>query len=177
LGSIDVSRLRCGVVSYLTLPDASRDKNVPTSLGAAPNLQVSLSGKVLANQSFGGFAAEINAILGNKTLTSLSAFRKWDEFDTSDGDQTTVNAMDLNSGEQAQRQFTQEFRVAGVGAGDLDWVAGLFYFDEDVESTEIWAGTRLQLFGGLRGIREATTASRGSLFTPTLANSRPKGWR
>jgi iron complex outermembrane receptor protein len=69
------------------------------------------------------------------TLTSITALRKLERFDNSDGDFTTAQLLSetaANLTDTTIDTFTQEFRLAG-STDRMDWLVGAFYFDEDVE--------------------------------------------
>jgi outer membrane receptor protein involved in Fe transport len=69
------------------------------------------------------------------TLTSITALRKLERFDNSDGDFTTAQLLSqtaANLTDTTLDTFTQEFRLSG-STDSIDWLLGAFYFDEDVE--------------------------------------------
>ncbi len=66
------------------------------------------------------------------TFKSLSSRRRMDE-DSNNNFGGTLNANGLNISERTeQQQWSQEFQLIGR-YDDLQWVAGLYYFQEDVE--------------------------------------------
>jgi iron complex outermembrane recepter protein len=67
--------------------------------------------------------------LGGMTLTSLTQYRDQDADIVADLDGTTVRYWQLEYDEQ-EETFTQEFNLNGSGEGRLDWVAGLFYYND-----------------------------------------------
>ncbi|MDB5422688.1 MAG: tonB dependent receptor family protein [Phenylobacterium sp.] len=75
-----------------------------------------------------GISANLELNLGEVKLKSISAYRK----------STTANAVDLDGtpadvgaffSEYKQHQWSQEFQLTG-SFDKLDWIAGLYYFDE-----------------------------------------------
>lgn len=76
-----------------------------------------------------GVSAEINARVGEYTITSITARRTWDQFDGLDSDQTALNVLDINFGSNTLEQVSQELRLTSPDAGRIRYVAGLFYFD------------------------------------------------
>lgn len=70
---------------------------------------------------------------GDYTLTSITAFRH-NEFDTlADDDYTPQDLVNVNFNEDSD-QFSQEFRIASPIEEKYDWVAGIYYFDNDLSS-------------------------------------------
>ncbi len=70
---------------------------------------------------------EMELDLGGVTLTSVTGYRKSEEFQTQDFDGTTA---DLYFAQRTQdyRQFSQEFRAAGQISSNFDYVVGVYYF-------------------------------------------------
>ena len=83
-----------------------------------------------------GSAVEVNWDIGDYTLTSISAVRGYDidgnSSDDYDGQPVTVIGLAQVS-DVSQDQFTQELRIASPDDGRLTYVAGLFYFDQQVD--------------------------------------------
>ncbi len=77
----------------------------------------------------GGFSAEVNVELGDHTLTSLTAWRRWTMESINDPD--SVNYTFLNDFliYQEHNQFSQEFRITSPSDRDLTYVAGVFFYD------------------------------------------------
>jgi iron complex outermembrane receptor protein len=71
----------------------------------------------------------VNWNIGDLELVSITAYRSLDFFGNSDNDFTAVPIFETGGGED-QEQFSQEFRLLG-SQGDLNWLLGLFYFDQD----------------------------------------------
>ncbi|HEX3914383.1 MAG TPA: TonB-dependent receptor [Steroidobacteraceae bacterium] len=82
------------------------------------------------NNSNDGADLTANIDLGGVKLTGISAYNKLIRREYADWDATQFNASDeyLNSDFNV---FSQELRLA-AGSGRFDWVAGLFYSDEDL---------------------------------------------
>lgn len=71
---------------------------------------------------------EINWDIGNFTLTSITAYRDFDELQTQDFDATSADFF-ATSRAQTYEQFSQELRVAGPVGERLDFVLGAYFFD------------------------------------------------
>ncbi|MFT6048148.1 MAG: iron complex outermembrane receptor protein [Arenicella sp.] len=86
-------------------------------------------------------SAQVTAGLGDLTLTSITAYREWDNTEIREGDFTS-NAGDValpvnfssvffqlhDIGIQSWEQFSQEVRIASADDQALTWQAGLFYW-------------------------------------------------
>jgi len=71
-------------------------------------------------------------VLGDVTFTSITAYRETDNAALSDIDGTPLRIGYFRSPYRIQEQFTQEFQLSGLSWNErLDYVVGLYYFDED----------------------------------------------
>jgi iron complex outermembrane receptor protein len=100
-----------------------------------------------------GFSAEVNWDVGDLTFTSITAHRAYNGLDNNEFDLNPPgfgNDITRNDADVEQEQFTQEFRVANQGDGPVNYVAGLYYFDQSiVAETDLLVA--LAAFGGLEG--------------------------
>lgn len=99
----------------------------------------------LSQNEDSGLSVEMNKTLGNGvTLTSVSAYRSFDTLDEIDADFTNsdlVNRINIAS----QKSFSQEFRLAGEFGESSHWVAGAYYFTQEIDSnTNTTGGIHLQ---------------------------------
>lgn len=76
-----------------------------------------------------GVSGEVNWSLGDYTLTSLTAYRRWNQADVNDADLSPSNVLDRNYGSNALRQFSQELRLSSPVNKPISFVAGLFYYN------------------------------------------------
>ena len=94
---------------------------------------------VSPNQSFRdevqdwGVSAEYEQGLGWADFTSITALRVFDSVRDQDIDFSGLDRAARNGTTNADRAFTQEFRLNGQ-AGKLDWLVGAFYLNEDIET-------------------------------------------
>ena len=73
------------------------------------------------------------------TLTSISAYRTLDQFQSGDVDFTSARLILPEAADFRGTKidtFTQELRLTSSGSGPLQWMAGAFYFNEEVEQDE-----------------------------------------
>jgi iron complex outermembrane recepter protein len=93
---------------------------------------------------------DLNA-LGGATLTSITAWRKWETTNGQDADFTTVDLLyrdpDGDFGNEI-KQLSEELRLAGE-SDRLSWLVGAFYADEDLDSrNQLILGTQFTPYLG-----------------------------
>jgi iron complex outermembrane recepter protein len=113
------------------------------------NQSQNINGPVFSDTKSYGASTQLDYEFGGGyTLTSITAWRRWDTIDGLDSDNSPLNLLDVNFADFRQRQWTQELRVASPVGGKVDYVAGLFYFDSHVqsESTQLFATVPLPFF-------------------------------
>ncbi|MET0240907.1 MAG: TonB-dependent receptor [Sphingobium sp.] len=82
-----------------------------------------------------GASGQVDWDLGNVALTSITAYRWWDWAPSNDNDGTGLPIWTVGITLSHQQQFTQEVRLASTGKQTIDWVAGLYYFWQRLQST------------------------------------------
>ncbi|MDJ0276754.1 TonB-dependent receptor [Sphingomonas sp. 2R-10] len=87
-----------------------------------------------AKQELGGVSLVGNLNLGGATLTSVSAWRFWDWDPSNDRDFTGLPITTVSANPSQQRQWSQELRIASNGKRAVDYVAGLFYFHQTIDT-------------------------------------------
>jgi iron complex outermembrane recepter protein len=102
----------------------------PTVLAAVgPESQtVNLDGQVFNEVESWGVSAEVNVEIGDYTLTSVTAYRDWQQGDNNDADQSTFNVLNVNFGTNGLNQLSQELRLTSPEDQLVSFVAGLFYY-------------------------------------------------
>jgi iron complex outermembrane receptor protein len=96
--------------------------------------QAKFDGAFFNDQKTWGASVEANKDLGGLTLTSITAYREFEVTDNNDGDGTSLAMVNVNSADQKQTQFTEELRIASPAGQRFEYVAGFFYFDQDVDT-------------------------------------------
>lgn len=100
-----------------------------------------------------GISAEINwDISDNMTLTSITAYRSYEAEGFVDADFNSLDILSASGGETDQDTFSQEFRIGGTIGDSVSYVAGVYYFDQDLDNeTTLRLGSvaNLLLTGGL----------------------------
>jgi outer membrane receptor protein involved in Fe transport len=79
-----------------------------------------------------GISLQLDYDWSSVSLTSITAFRTLDRIEDADVDFTSAALASTNNSDTAIDTFTQELRLTSSGEGDIDWLVGLFYFDEEV---------------------------------------------
>ena len=93
-----------------------------------------------------GLSIEINKDFENTTLTSVTAYRAFDTFDSIDVD-FTDSEIGYRTNDATQTSISQELRIAGTFGDSSNWVLGGYYFAQDIRSnTRTIAGDGLQDF-------------------------------
>ncbi|MEH3036079.1 MAG: TonB-dependent receptor [Sphingomonas adhaesiva] len=137
-------------------------RNSLTSFGITPgpeNRDVALDGDNFTHARTHGEQLTVSYDLGFANLTSVTAYRaeKWDG--ASDADNSARSVLNFNVAHIDAHQFSQELRLASAPGGTIDYVAGLFYYDRQVQSTQDQSGT----FGYLPDTSTIRVASLGGL--------------
>jgi outer membrane receptor protein involved in Fe transport len=94
-----------------------------------------------------GLSVELSKDLDNGvTLTSVTALRAFDTLDYIDVDFTDTDMADRTN-DAEQDSISQELRIAGSFGESSRWVAGAYYFAQDIKSNTVTtAGTQLQAY-------------------------------
>ena len=127
-----------------------------TTLGAVIPSQDPFDGRTAINGPLRtqvdtwGISGEINHDFGGFTLTSITAFQRYEEDQVIDADFTTLDAAGARQQFQEYDAFTQELRFASNGGDNFDWMGGLFYYNNSLTfQNETPYGTQLQAFADL----------------------------
>jgi iron complex outermembrane receptor protein len=87
-----------------------------------------------ARQELGGLSLLANWDLGGATLTSVSAWRFWNWNPSNDRDFIGLPITTVSANPSQQRQVSQELRIASNGDRAIDYVGGLFYFRQTIDT-------------------------------------------
>ena len=77
------------------------------------------------------FIAEINYSFGDSVLTSLTSYSETDLFGDLRADNLTITAIPINTGLSTIEQVTQEFRLTSPAGERFEYVAGLYFYDNE----------------------------------------------
>jgi iron complex outermembrane receptor protein len=90
-----------------------------------------------SHQDLGGASLTIERRYGRGTLTSITGWRYWDWDPSNDRDFIGLPVTTISEGTSKQRQWTQEVRYAGDLSDAVNFVAGIFYFRQGVDSDPV----------------------------------------
>ncbi|MFT4520766.1 MAG: iron complex outermembrane receptor protein, partial [Halioglobus sp.] len=102
---------------------------------------------------------KIDWLLGDYTLTSITAYVEYEDYQQCDCDFTDAILIDT-SGREEFEQTSQEFRLTSPGGETIDWIAGAFYQENEVELNDLTIVPVGSLLGGLSAALPGTGARR-----------------
>ncbi len=83
------------------------------------------------NELFGA-SITVDWDIGGATLTSISAYDKFERLDSFDWDGTALSLFEQTSDTEIT-SFSQELRLTSAGDGPVTWIAGLYYSDDEID--------------------------------------------
>ncbi len=94
-----------------------------------------LDENILQDSQAGGAALDVEYDFGAATLKSITSYRAWEinEFNEADG-VSNSNANNRNGTVSSTKQFSQELRLDGSFLDRVSYVAGLYYFHQDLDA-------------------------------------------
>lgn len=117
--------------------DATVDEilaNIAPVVPGEDNKDLNINQIPFSDSKTSGHSLQINWDIGQYTLTSITARREFKVNGFGDIDSQPIDALGFNQfGETQTEQVTQELRLLSPADDKLTYVAGLFYFDQDVE--------------------------------------------
>ncbi|AWW74430.1 hypothetical protein CD351_08325 [Erythrobacter sp. KY5] len=113
---------------------------------------VEIGGDIFNRVEGWGVSGEINYFLGDYTVTSLTAYRDWQQADNNDADQSLFNILDLNTGTNDLYQFSQELRLTSPEDQIVSFVAGLFYYESSNTNNTVQRGKFVPVVAQLNSI-------------------------
>ncbi|HEX6866639.1 MAG TPA: TonB-dependent receptor, partial [Caulobacteraceae bacterium] len=142
------SALETGPVVLAPLPAFA---NIPAQ-DPADNV-VQLNAPEYAERDLYGFAGRFDYEMPGMDLTSITAYRQYKSDFHDDSDGLQVDAFDVGREENAEN-FSQELRLTSTNEGPLTWIAGAYFYVENIENNRrIHVGTTMPtlLGGGFAG--------------------------
>ena len=131
--SADIARVDadCCALPLVVASDNPRAIDTGTPVGR-DNTRVDNDVDPFVRQDNRGAALTINADLGNHRLTSISAWRRFENDSDVDLDDTPGRFILHNRNLERSRTWSQELRLASPAGQRLDYVLGMFWFDGSV---------------------------------------------
>ncbi|BDW99791.1 TonB-dependent receptor [Maricaulis maris] len=105
-----------------------------TAIPADPNGgdRIAIDGDLNTQLTTQGISAQVEHDFDGFTLTSITAFRQYDEDQTFDADFSDLDLVSLRHIENQYDSFTQEFRLTSTGDNMIDWMVGGFYYNNEL---------------------------------------------
>lgn len=94
--------------------------------------QTDYDGRYSVDMKGYGVSGQVDWRIGGANLTSITAYRWWDWNPQNDSDNSALDIFRTVQTKNRQRQLSQELRLASDGKRAIDWVAGLYYFRQEV---------------------------------------------
>jgi outer membrane receptor protein involved in Fe transport len=105
-----------------------------TALPADPfSGRMAVDGLVNTALDTSGISAEVNRDFDGFTFTSITAYRRYDESQNIDADFSDLSLVQPRSIDNEYNSFTQEFRLTSTGDNFMDWMGGVFFYNNDLE--------------------------------------------
>ncbi len=128
------------VLSGIVSPPNGKNFNALTAMfGYTPVInpfarQADTNSTIQARQETGGVSAQVDWTLPQVTLTSVTAWRFWNWWPSNDSDYTPLSVLTASQNGDHQRQVSQEVRIASNGVHKLDYVGGLYVYNEQISA-------------------------------------------
>ncbi len=90
-----------------------------------------------SGNDLGGVSLNVDAKIGNGTLTSTTAWRYWNWDPSNDRDFTALPVLTLSQATSKHQQWTQEVRYAGNISSHLSGVLGVFVIGQDLKTDPV----------------------------------------
>lgn len=123
-----------------------------------------INGDNLLDRNVETFSGKAEFDIGGGTLTSITAYRHNRAIDDRDFDNTSLDVLRQRSDERS-KQLTQELRFTSDPNGPLsfggavDWIAGLFYYDDRSLRVDTFTFGADSVIGAARGAGQVDVAS------------------
>lgn len=126
------------LADIITPPNGKNYRNIAQAFGYTPVVDpferhVNANNTVSAQQETGGVSLQADWAQPKYVLTSITAWRFWNWWPRNDIDYSPLSVMTKADQVNHQNQFTQEFRIASAGENKLDYVAGLYFYREQIK--------------------------------------------
>ena len=123
-----VSHFDLGVASGLAPLDTRTDPP-STPLFTTEPWKMYSRGPVATDREYESTSLTLEWDVGDISIKSITAQQDFDNYFYTSADATSIGLFQRRA-DQKTETFTQEITVSGT-SGDLDWVAGLYYMDDD----------------------------------------------
>jgi outer membrane receptor protein involved in Fe transport len=133
----DLNEECCAAPFYVITADSQLALSVLGSdIVGAPDIkdrQTAIDGEVVVgNLESYGVSGQIDIDFETFTLTSITAFRGYRELQDIDADFSDLQLNKRRVLDQDYDTFTQEIRVTSTTDGPVEWMAGVYYYNQDL---------------------------------------------
>lgn len=90
-----------------------------------------------SGNDLGGVSLNVDAKIGNGTLTATTAYRYWNWDPSNDRDFTGLSVLSLSQATSKHKQWSQEVRYAGNFSSKLSGVIGVFVIGQDLKTAPV----------------------------------------
>jgi iron complex outermembrane receptor protein len=118
---------------------------------------------IVTNQT--AYSSQVTWKLGDYTLDSISAFRRYVFDAKNDGDSTPLDIVDWSGTVSSNRHWSEELRLSSPLGGPVDYVAGLYYYH-----LSLWTNSPTQ-FGSLASSYYGTASTAPGALDGVLQNT------
>lgn len=136
--------------------------------------KIAIDNPVYAETESKGLSVQVDHKYSSFDLTSITAFRQYDENQNFDADFTTLDLAGDRLVAQSYKTFTQEIRLASNGENKLDWQVGGFYYDNKLRhDNRTPYGSQLRAFAD--GLTRSASAPNGAVTLVEQLTGTPAG--
>jgi iron complex outermembrane receptor protein len=136
--------------------------------------KIAIDNPVYTNTESKGLSVQVDHKYSGFDLTSITAFRQYDENQNFDADFTTLDLAGDRLVTQSYKTFTQEIRLASTGENKLDWQLGGFFYDNKLRhDNRTPYGSQLRAFAD--GLTRSASAPSGAITLVEQLTGTPAG--
>lgn len=166
-GDFIESRNRCCSLTFRTVATPAA---IAPVVASQSNRNIALDSPASAQRNRAwGVTLQGDYDLGSAVVTSITGYRRWKFSDGGDSDFTALNIIPFAGTDNQSRQFSQELRIASSGENRLNYIAGLYYFDQTLDAQSRFDQRLAPLF-----IPNATGAAIGQIRETAIRTVRQK---
>lgn len=135
----DIDENCCAAPFFLLTPESQQVLNGLGAITFDPvdpfNHLTAVDGRVRSAVENYGASVQIDGQFDGFTLTSITAYREYDELQDIDPDFSSLDVNTRRLINQSYETFTQEIRLTSTTDGPVDWLVGAYYFNQDLQAT------------------------------------------
>jgi outer membrane receptor protein involved in Fe transport len=94
---------------------------------------IAVDGQVNTQLDTSGISAQVDRDFDTFTFTSITSFRGYDESQNIDADFSDLSLVQPRNIDNEYTSFTQEFRFTSTGDNFMDWMGGVFFYQNELE--------------------------------------------